>query len=329
MVEPGPTGPIDGACMDDRTAYLLNGLVERHYDIGRVLRFRKIKRGRQAECFELLTAGQQEFLLLLFPAAFDADQLQHTGDLTARLGAAGFPVPRTIHASSALTGWLAAGPQGSHMMLSTQPQGQPLEAGAWSTQNLSHLGLRLAWLHKLLSQQPPAAPVTSKELARKLQSLLQNPAPGWEGVKSALKADQIQQLIGQLADISVECTHCWHGALTPDAILLDADHQIMSILDWGYCQVGLAYEDVVDVFLNWCVDSDGQIRSPEAQIFLQAYFSLQNTNGPSWHSAVVLWTGHRLIAALSGRAGLPRGFATILENPHFLSAAITICQSKL
>jgi len=315
--------------MDDRTAYLLNGLVERHYDIGRVLRFRKIKRGRQAECFELLTAGQQEFLLLLFPAAFDAALLRSAGALTARLGAAGFPVPKAIHASSPETGWLAAGPQGSHLMLSTQPHGQAMEAGAWSSQNLSHLGLRLAWLHRLLGQERPAMSVTSNQLAQRLQTLLEHPSAGGEGVKKALNLAQIEKIIQQLADISVECTHCWHGALTPEAVLLDADHQIMSIVDWGYCQVGFPHEDVVDVFLNWCVDRDGQIRSPEAQCFLQAYFSLHSTNGPPWHQTVVVWTGHRLIAALSGCAGLPRGFATILENPHFLSAAITICQSKL
>ena len=315
--------------MDDRTAYLLNGLVERHYDIGRVLRFRKIKRGRQAECFELLTAGQQEFLLLLFPAAFDAAQLQATGALTAQLGAAGFPVPKVIHASSPETGWLAAGPQGSHLMLSTQPQGQAMESELWSSQNLSHLGLRLAWLHRLLAQQRPAMSVNSNQLAQQLQALLDQPSAGGTGVKKALNVAQIEKIIRELSDLSVACTHCWHGALTPEAVLLDADRQIMSILDWGYCQVGFPHEDVVDVFLNWCVDREGQIRSPEAQGFLQAYFSLNSTNGPPWHQIVVLWTGHRLIAALSGRAKLPRGFATILENPHFLSAAITICQSKL
>ena len=315
--------------MDDRTAYLLNSLVERHYDIGRVLRFRKITRGRQAECFEILTAGQQEFLLSLFPAAFDAALLRSAGALTARLGAVGFPVPKAIHASSPETGWLASGPQGTHLMLSTQPHGQCLNAEAWSSQNLSHLGLRLAWLHRLFSQERPSNAVTSAELAKRLQSLLNHPLAGGQSVKKALNATLIEKIIHQLEELSVDCTHCWHGALTPEAVLLDADHQIMSIVDWGNCQVGYPHEDVVDVFLNWCVDTDGQIRSPEAQCFLQAYFSLHSTNGPPWQQIVVLWTGHRLIAALSGCAGLPRGFATILENPHFLSAAITICQSKL
>ncbi|MGC8623791.1 MAG: phosphotransferase [Phycisphaerae bacterium] len=315
--------------MDDRTAYLLNGLVERHYDIGRVLRFRKITRGQQAECFEILTVGQREFLLLLFPATFDTAVLQSSGALTARLGEAGFPVAKALHASSPETQWVAAGPQGSHLMISTQPAGQALAVTGWSLQDLSHLGLRLAWLHRLLSQERPAKAVTARELAQRLQCLLAHPAPGYDVVKRALKAEQIEKLIQQLTDISVECTTYRHGALTPDAVLTDADHQIVSVLDWGYCQAGFAHEDVVDVFLNWCVDNDGQIRSPEAQAFLQAYFSLHSISDPGWHQTVLVWTGHRLIAALSGCARLPRGFATILENPHFLSAAITICQSKL
>jgi Ser/Thr protein kinase RdoA (MazF antagonist) len=315
--------------MDDRTAYLLNALVERHYDIGRVLRFRKITRGRQAECFELLTAGQQEFLLLLFPAAFDPTLLQSTGALTARLGAAGFPVPKTIHASSPETGWVAAGPQGSHLMLTTQPQGQSLAVAQWSSQALSHLGLRLAWLHRLLNHERPTMTVGSAQLAQRLESLVRQPVPGCDALKQVLDASQVEKLIQQLTDISVECTYCRHGSLTPEAVLLDADRQIVSVLDWGNCQVGFPQEDVVDIFLNWCVDTDGQVRSPEAQAFLQAYFSLHSTAGPAWHEAVLVWTGHRLIAALSGCGQLPRGFATILENPHFLSAAITICQSKL
>ncbi len=315
--------------MDDRTVYLLNGLVERHYDVGRVLRFRKIIRGRQADCFEILTAGQQEFLLLLFPPAFDSAMLQSAGALTAQLGAAGFPVPRTVHASSPETGWVASGPQGSHLMLSTQPQGQALAVGGWSSQDLSHLGLRLAWLHRLLIQQRPSMVVSSTEISQRLQALVNEPAPGYDAVKRALQARQVEKLIEQVADIALECTLWRHGSLTPEAVLMDADHQIVSVLDWGYCQVGFPHEDVVDVFLNWCVDVDGQIRSPEAQSFLQAYFSLHSTTAPPWHETVLIWTAHRLIAALSGSAQLPRGFATILENPHFLSAAITICQSKL
>jgi Ser/Thr protein kinase RdoA (MazF antagonist) len=315
--------------MDDRTAYLLNGLVERHYDVGRVLRFRKISRGRQAECFEILTAGQQEFLLLLFPAAFDNATLQSAAALTVQLGAAGFPVPRAVHTSGPETLWVASGPQGAHLMLSTQPQGQALALESWSNQDLSHLGLRLAWLHRLLMQQRPVVTMTSTELSERLQRLVNQPAPGHDAVKRALPARQVEKLIAQVADIALECTLWWHGALTPEAVLMDADHQIVSVLDWGYCQVGFPHEDVVDVFLNWCVDSDGQIRSPEAQSFLQAYFSLHSTNAPPWHETVLIWTAHRLIAALSGCARLPRGFATILENPHFLSAAITICQSKL
>ncbi len=315
--------------MDDRTAYLLNGLVERHYDIGRVLRFRKITRGRQAECFEILTVGQREFLLLLFPATFNTAVLQSSGALTARLGEVGFPVAKAIHASSPEAQWVVAGPQGSHLMISTQPPGQVLAGTDWSLQDFSHLGLRLAWLHRLFSQERPAKMVTAHELVQRLQACLTHPAPGYEVVKRALKAEQIKKLMQQLSDISLECTDYRHGALTPDAVLMDTEHQIVSVLDWGCCQVGLANEDVVDVFLNWCVDNDGQIRSPEAQAFLQAYFSMHDTGDPGWHETVLIWTGHRLIAALSGCAQLPRGFATILENPHFLSAAITICQSKL
>ncbi len=315
--------------MDDRTAYMLNGLVEQHYDIGRVLRFRMIKRGRQAECLELLTAGQREFLLMLFPTSFDVAALQASGALTARLGASGFSVPKAIHTSRPETGWVADGPQGTHLMLSTQPQGQALPMEHWSNQNLSHLGLRLAWMHRLLNHEQPFAVVSTAQLTERLKALLAQPAPGCEVVQQALQAVPIEKFMEQLSYLSVDCTQLWHGSLTPDAVLLDADHQIVSIVDWGCCQVGFPHEDVVDVFLNWCVDAEGLIRSPEAQSFLQSYFSLHSIAGPGWHETVLVWTAHRLIASLSGCAPLPRGFLTILENPHFLSAAITICQSKL
>ena len=45
--------------MDDRDAYVLNNLWSRYYDLGRIVRFRHVTRGRQATVWEVLTAAGQ------------------------------------------------------------------------------------------------------------------------------------------------------------------------------------------------------------------------------------------------------------------------------
>ena len=68
--------PPYNALMDDQQTYLLNGLLARQFDLGRIVRFRQVVRGRQAVTYELLTAEQHDAQVELLPA-FDArDQAQ-------------------------------------------------------------------------------------------------------------------------------------------------------------------------------------------------------------------------------------------------------------
>ena len=61
--------------MDDQQTYLLNGLLSRNFGLGRIVRFRQVARGRQAETFEVLTQGQHEYVVYLYPAGFGQERL--------------------------------------------------------------------------------------------------------------------------------------------------------------------------------------------------------------------------------------------------------------
>jgi Ser/Thr protein kinase RdoA (MazF antagonist) len=313
--------------MDDHKAYMLNGLLERHFDLGRIVRFRQVHRGRQAECFELLTAGNHELLLELFPSTFDKNSLDAAVALMDQVSLAGFPAPRANISRASQNNFVVTGPQGTHMVLSSAPQGQPISKLAWTHQDLCQLGLRLAWMHRLMAEtSPPAAPMP---LGDHLRRAVLEPAPRGKRYLHALNAGHLEKL-AQMLEQNVPSPSRWrHGGLSPESLLLDSERQISAILDWGQASAGLPEEDLVDVFVLWCVDDDGQVRTPQAQSLFQSYLSLNSGDTSIWHQAVLNWCAHHVLAALSGRSALPRGFATILENPQFLSAAISLCLSKI
>ncbi|HMD53183.1 MAG TPA: phosphotransferase [Phycisphaerae bacterium] len=312
--------------MDDRKAYMLNGLLERHFDLGRVVRFRQVQRGLQAECFELLTPGSHELLLYLFPAAFNAGALNAAITLMDKVSVAGFPVPRPLATLSPQNTFVASGPQGTHLVLTMTPQGQPLALREWGIHDLSHLGLRLAWMHRLLADHGLVAAVSPAEM---LRHAIREPSPRGERCRQALKMDHLEKFV-ELLEQTVPVVRGWrHGGLSPESILLDSDRQISAILDWGLTSVGLPQEDMVDVFVLWCIENDGQVKMPEAHSLFQAYLSLNPVDEALWPKAVLAWCAHRTTAALTGTGVLPRGFATILEKPEFLTTAISACLSRI
>ncbi|HVT80901.1 MAG TPA: hypothetical protein VHM90_09610, partial [Phycisphaerae bacterium] len=142
--------------MDDNQTYLLNGLITRHFGVGRIVRFRQVERGRQAESFELFTAQEKEYLVQLYPPAFAAEHLEFVARAVNALDANRFSVVPFL-ASRART-FVTEGPQGRHMLLALAPAGSPLVPLEYTEHEISQVGLRLAWMHRLLMEQvqPPA-----------------------------------------------------------------------------------------------------------------------------------------------------------------------------
>lgn len=312
--------------MDDRYAYVLNTLWTKHFDLGRVVRFRHVTRGRQAEVFEILTAEQQEYAAYLFPATFDAGQLTQLARTMTLLGQQRFPVSAMLPSRTGQ--WMVAGPQGASMMVSESPVGQYLLPDQWSEQDISQLGLRLGWMHRLLTEhvplpRNPSPPGVMPELAAALAA----PAESLPGKLPKLDSRHVEQLTRRLREEPAPVA--WvHGDMQPAAVLLDHDHQIRSVVDWGLMHPGEPMEDVVDAFVHWCVAADGQVDAARGRILLESYRSLRQGQMAAWGRTVDLWCARRIIDAQAGRRVLPRGFATFLGDPTVLVKPLTFCDSK-
>ena len=333
--------------MNDRTAYALHALLNDHYEMGRVLRFRQIRKGAQAECFELLTAEQNEFLLFLYAPEFSRQALCDAAPVMERLACAGFPVSRPVASRDADAAghivYAIEGPQGSHFFVTTLAPGQMVAPADWSSHDLSNLGLRLGWLHRTMreafhadttaaGENMPPTRRPAQAPALRLTAALESASPRGQQLRQMLSAAAVDRLLTDLEKLEKlpnSAISYVHGAISPEAVSLNHDRHIASLVDWGNFSIGLPAQDVIDAFVHWCVNKDGEVRAEAAQALLQAYLSLEKFRGDQWHSVVIAWCAHRLSAALSGRTHLPRGFGSILENPHSLSATLTICQSKL
>lgn len=316
--------------MEDRTAYAFNALLERHYAIGRVIRFRHLPRGRQATCFEILTAGQREYLLQLFPPEYNLAWLQQAMCVLEAASRQGFPAPRpepSIPMIPSSPSLVVDGPQGSHLVLTEIVVGQHLPLERWTAQDLSHLGLRLAWLHRLLAEMPAMA-TRPPSLADQVRHWSYAPELRHRQNYPAPSPAHVDSLLHVLEDRHIDAAGLAHGGISPEAILLDADRQIVNVVDWGLCQAGHPAQDVVDAFVYWCIRPDGMVARDEAQALLEAYASLAPHPVASWQDVVLGWCGRQLIDHYTGCRPLPRGFGTILANPDSLTAAIGLCQSK-
>ena len=312
--------------MDDREAYLLNGIVQRDFRVGRVIRFRKLSRGSQCESIEILTSERQSFLVLIYPPLYSRHQLNNGAKKSNILFKGTFPCLQYIEPIEANAGWVVDGPQGSHLMVVKFPTGQSLACEKWNGQDLSQLGVRLAWMHRMTVEMDrrPADPPLLVRVTR----LLGEPSPRRDSLLSLLDATALQRFIdSQKGKAPLQG---WiHGGINQSSILLDDDRQITAFIDWGLTSHGSRFEDAVDVFVEWCVDEAGQIRAMEARSFLDAFLSLEPASEyPDWQRIVDYWCMRQIFNALMGYRRLPRGFGSIIRNPPFLSAAIALCQSK-
>jgi aminoglycoside phosphotransferase (APT) family kinase protein len=289
--------------VDDQQTYLLNGLIARNFGIGRIVRFRPVQRGRQAECFELFTAEEREYLVQLFAPAYGEDQLDFAAGAVNTLDRHCFSVMPYIASKNVV--FVAEGPQNSHMVLSLAPAGSAMNAAQFSDHDISQVGLRLAWMHRLLLEQLPR-PGDFFPLTRRL--------PTADG--------PLEQLHGLLA---LPTRQGWvHGDLQPAALLHDVDHQLRAVTDWGLLHWGCPLEDVVDAFIALATDAKGAFDRRRGVALLEAYDSLVSIKRTPWTPVVASWCAQRLID--QERRPLAEGFMEgVLPAPERLATAMASC----
>ncbi len=314
--------------MDDRAAYLLNGLWARHYDLGRVVRFRQVQRGRQAACYELLTSEQQEYLVYLYPATFDMANFDAVASAIMLLHRERFPAAQVIPAKDKQPAVI--GPQGSVMMITENVFGQYLLPDEWSLHDLSQLGLRLGWLHRLMHDHF-APPEKKTNIATALAQALGSDPAFVRRKLPVLDLTHLEKLQGAVAEQSPAG---WaHGDFQPAAVMMDDDRQIRAITDMALLHFGDPLEDLLDAFVHWCVGTDGIVAEARGRSLLESYRSLRPasenlvTERP-WAHVIQRWCAQRLVDAAAGRRILPRGFATYLADPAGLASALELCETK-
>jgi Ser/Thr protein kinase RdoA (MazF antagonist) len=309
--------------MDDRYAYLLNGLWARHFDLGRVVRFRHAQRGRQAITYEVLTAEQREYCVYLFPPSYAEADLAAMAQTINTLDQNRFSVV-PMQQSKDQT-WVVGGPQGQHMMVSLNTDGQLLPPETWSAHDISQLGLRLAWMHRLLKEEIPAAAPTAP-LAEMLSAALQRPPADLPHRMPKLNPAYTQRLVLELSDHKI-LGPC-HGDIQPAAFLLDHDRQIRTVVDWGLLHAGDPLEDMVAAFVHWCIAADGTVNTETARTLLESYRSLIPISKERWLPAVRSWCAWQILHATADHAPLAKNFAHILQDPGALAQAIELCEAK-
>ncbi|MEI8197304.1 MAG: phosphotransferase [Phycisphaerae bacterium] len=337
--------------MDDRNAYILNALWTKHYDLGRILRFRHVTRGRQVTAYELLTAEQHEYTAYLYPPHFDAAQLERIGKAQEALADQNFPVtaPLVGRQEGGRAGMVMVGPQGSHLMIALNPAGQYLLPDQWTLPDLSLLGLRLAWMHSLLAELVPwpTRPTPPTAVAEFQSALAIWGLDPERQKKLTLNPDQVRHLEHRLVQMSATAasgesaaaamagtggggnTKGWvHGDIQPAAILLDHEHHIRTIVDWALLHTGESLEDVVDAFVHWCVATDGTVADDRGRALLEAYRSLRPIKPGAWADAVTLWLARRWVDFVASRRILPRGYLTYLADPESLAGALQFCDTR-
>lgn len=314
--------------MDDRAAYLLNGLWSRYYDLGRIIRFRQVQRGRQATCYELLTSEQNEYLVSLYPATFDLNHFDAIAAAALLLHREHFPIAEIVAAKDHQPA--VTGPQGSVMMVTANVVGQYLLPDEWSLHDLSQLGLRLGWMHRLMHDHfapPPELPVLGQDLTAALGD---NPAH----VKKKLPPLEVEHLFNLRSALAELPPAGWaHGDFQPAAVMMDEDRQIRAITDLALLHFGDPLEDLLDAFVHWCVGSDGIVAEQRGRSLVESYRSLRPTaetlaTERPWAQVVQRWCGQRIVDAAAGRRTLPRGFATYLADPSGLASAVELCETK-
>ncbi|NNM84168.1 MAG: phosphotransferase [Phycisphaerales bacterium] len=300
--------------MDDQTAYALNALVQRHYNVGRIVRFRPVQRGRQCESYELLTAGGQEYTLQVYLPEFTQELLDRTAAVLELISQDGFPVGHPVGLKQKDAAIACVGPQNRLMLLLDMLHGQSLPVEQWSEQDLSQLGVRLAWMHRSLAHVP--FPPINLGCGNRLRVAAAAHEARATRIAAALGTETFEQLAALKPPGEPVLGH---GSLDPAAIMLDGDRLITAITDWGAVGLGTTESDIVDALVLWCVQADGTGIYPRAKAFCEAYFSLANSKAFDWGQAVRQWCVHRGAEAVAGRRPLPRGFADIAREPQSLA----------
>jgi hypothetical protein len=287
----------------DQQTYLLNGLIARNFGIGRIVRFRPVQRGRQAECFELFTAEEKEYLVQLFAPGYEEDQLDFAAGAVNALDRHCFSVMPYLPSKNVV--FVAEGPQNSRMVLSLAPTGSAMDPAQYTDHDISQVGLRLAWMHRLLLEQIPRPP-DFVPLARRL--------PASDGT--------MQQLHGLL---TLPTWQGWvHGDLQPAALLHDSDHQLRAVTDWGLLHWGCPLEDLVDAFIALATDAKGAFDRRRGVALLESYDTLVSIKRIPWTPVVASWCAQRLID--QEQRPLPERFMeSVLPAPERLATAMASC----
>ncbi len=309
--------------MDDQQTYLLNGLLVRQFELGRIVRFRQVARGRQAATYEFLTSEQNEYLVQLYPSAFSVEQLEFMAGALNALDANRFSVLPMLPTKGG--GFVAEGVQGSHMLLSLGAAGSAMSAAEYTAHDISQVGLRMAWMHRLMKEQLPA-PGERMRLIASLEKLFAHPTAESSRAIPAIP-EHIRKMLLSILEIQVPLENGWvHGHFQVAALLHDADHQLRTIVDWGLLHFGMPLEDVVDAFVSICVTEDGTYLPHRGRILREAYESLVPLKQVPWTPVVGAWCGQRLLDAARGVRALPRGFGVLLGAPEKLAVALATCR---
>jgi len=311
--------------MNDQLAYILNNLWERHFELGRILRFRTVTRGRQATCYEILTGEHREFLAYLFPALTEkrlGRPLDWLGDLLAALDRERFSVMPMVKGRA--NSYVVDGPQNTRMMVGLNPVGQYLLPDQWTLHDLNQLGLRLGWMHRLLATQLPTPDPTGGG-AKGLLAGLPNATTLWDQLHQiqAWPEDRKAKL-GPIDWPQIETLQTRfhgtpapgivHGDMTPAAVLLDDDRQIRTIVDWSLLHPGDPLEDIIDAHVHWCLTKDGKLAREKAHALMQGYRSLRPVESLTAGGAVATWCAQRLVDAAHDLRPLPRSFPAVLAG---------------
>lgn len=310
-ITPGRGQPPYNAPMDAHT-YLLAGLLSRHFALGRIVRFRSVTRGRQATCYEVFTAEEREFLVHLYPPAYAVEALERMAKTVNAIDAERFSVVPFQPANDGH--YVVAGPQHSRMMVGLNPVGTYLLPDQYTDHDLSQLGLRLAWLHRLLFEQL-GSPLEDS-LSRQLLAV-----PVEAQAKWALS--EVQALLTELEDsLEAAPATAWaHGDVQPAAVLLDDDHQLRTVVDFAQLTPADPLEDLVDVALHWCMAGDS-LNAHRARTVFEAYGSLRAIDPDRWGGAMDRYLARRLVAAAAGARPLPRNLPLLVSQRSGLAKCL-------
>jgi aminoglycoside phosphotransferase (APT) family kinase protein len=214
------------------------------------------------------------------------------------------------------------------MLLGLAPAGREMAAEDYTEHDISQVGLRLAWMHRLLAEQlkPPAE---TPSLADRFYDQFFQRGPEGERPTPASggKFAEIHAMLRAAAPQG------WaHGDITPAALLHDGDHQLRTVTDWGHLHWGCPLEDLVGAFLFLSTNREGMLERARGHALMEAYDSLVPLKGTAWTPVVASWCGQRMIAAARPHeTGEPGGeameapLAEVLRQPERIAVAMAAC----